>query len=92
MVITVAVVHTEETPYMKKLARTGDFGAYHVIFHDVSSSASFSFKIRHISTVFPPEGQTGWIQIRPNILLGLIWVKPVCKDIQQTTQIGKELN
>ena len=44
MVITVEVVHTEETPYMKKLASTGDFGAYHVIFHGVSSSACFSFE------------------------------------------------
>ena len=44
MVITVEVVHTEETPYMKKLASTWDLGAYHVIFHGVSSSACVSFE------------------------------------------------
>ena len=26
-----------------------------------------------------------WIQIRPNILAGLIWVQAVCKGYQQTT-------
>ena len=34
--------------------------------------------------------QTVWIQIRPNILLGLNWVKTVRKDIQMTLA-GKEL-
>ena len=40
------------------------------------------------------ECQTVWIQstiIRPNILLGLIWVLTVCIDYQQTTLVGKEL-
>ena len=27
--------------------------------------------------------QTDWIQIRPDILLGLIWVQSVCKDCEQ---------
>ena len=31
------------------------------------------------------EFQTGWIQIRPNILSSLIWVHPFHKDYQQTT-------
>ena len=47
MVITVEVVHTEETPYMKKLASTWDFGAYHVNFQDFSSSACFPSKPKH---------------------------------------------
>ena len=29
--------------------------------------------------------QTVWIQIRPNILLGLIWIQTVCKGYKQTT-------
>ena len=31
------------------------------------------------------EYQTYWILIRPDILLGLIWLQTVCKDDQQTT-------
>ena len=34
--------------------------------------------------------QTDWIQIRPNFLLGLIWVQSVCKGYQQMTLVGKE--
>ena len=37
------------------------------------------------------ECQTDWIQIRPNILSGLIWVQSVCKGYEQTTHVGKEL-
>ena len=39
--------------------------------------------------------QTVWIQIRPDILSGLIWVQTVCKGYQQMTKVteaGKELN
>ena len=35
--------------------------------------------------------QTVRIQIRPDILLGLIWVQIVCKGYQQATLEGKEL-
>ena len=38
----------------------------------------------------PSECQTVWIQIRLNILSGLIWVQTVCKCYQQTTLVGKE--
>ena len=31
------------------------------------------------------------IQIRPDVLSGLIWVQNVCKGYQQTTSGGKEL-
>ena len=31
--------------------------------------------------------QTVWIQIRPNILSGLIWVQTVCKDYPQKTKV-----
>ena len=46
---------------------------------------------RKIISGIPFECQTDWIQIRPNILLGLIWVQSVCKGYQQTTLGGKEL-
>ena len=32
-----------------------------------------------------------WIQIRLDIMLGLIYVQIVCKVVQQTTLVGKEL-
>ena len=32
--------------------------------------------------------QTVWIQIRPDILSGLIWVQIVCTGYQQTTLVG----
>ena len=35
-------------------------------------------------TGIPSECQTVWIQIRPDILSGLIWVQAVCKGYQQT--------
>ena len=38
------------------------------------------------------ECQTVWIQIRPDILSGLIWVQTVCKSYQQTTLVGKDLS
>ena len=37
------------------------------------------------------ECPTDWIQIRPDIFLGLIWVQTVCKSYQQTMLVGKEL-
>ena len=39
------------------------------------------------SFVFPC--QTVWIQIRSNILSGLIWVQTIFKSYQQTAQVGK---
>ena len=58
------------------------------------SSADF-FKINlseKILSGIPSECQTVWIQIRPDILSGLIWVQSVCKGYQQTTQGGKKFN
>ena len=46
---------------------------------------------RKIFSGIPSECQTNWIQIRPDILSGLIWVQSVCKGYQQTTLGGKEL-
>ena len=39
----------------------------------------------------PSECKTICIQIRPNILSGLIWVQTVCRSYQQMTLAGKEL-
>ena len=39
----------------------------------------------------PSECQTDWIQIRPDILSGLMWVQSVCKGHQQKTLGGNEL-
>ena len=40
----------------------------------------------------PSECQTFWIQIRPDVLPGLIWVQTVCKGYEQTTIVSKEFN
>ena len=51
-------------------------------------SADFFFQnqiFRKILSGIPFECQTDWIQIRPDILSGLIWVQSVCKGYQQTT-------
>ena len=40
-----------------------------------------------------PSGcQTVWIQVRPEVLSGMIWVQTVCRGYQQTTLGEKELN
>ena len=72
------------------LCRLGNFFCF-------LSSADF-FQNQLFETLFqelPSECQTVWIQIRPDILSGLIWVETVCKTAcigyQQTTLGGKEL-
>ena len=45
-----------------------------------STKLTFSKKI--LSGI-ESECQTGWIEMRPSILLGLIWVQTVAKDYQQ---------
>ena len=39
----------------------------------------------------PSDSQTDWIQIRSDILSGLIWVQTVWKSYRQTTLVCKEL-
>ena len=55
------------------------------------SSADFfqNQLFRKILSGIPSEYQTVWIQIRPNMLSGLIWVQIVSKHYQQTTLVGK---
>ena len=36
----------------------------------------------------PSECQTVWIQIRRDVLSGLIWVQTICKGYQQTTKVA----
>ena len=59
-------------------------------FHDFTLSADFfQYQLfRKIISGIPSECQIVWIQIRPDILSGLIWVQTVCKDQQQTTLAG----
>ena len=47
--------------------------------------------VRKILSGIPSVCQTVWIQIRPDILSGLICVQTVFKDFQQTTLVDKEL-
>ena len=39
----------------------------------------------------PSRCQKVWIQIRPNILLGLIWVQTVCKGVGKELKYKKKL-
>ena len=63
------------------------------IFHSFLSSADFfqNQLFRKNLSGIPSECQTDWIQIRPTILSGLIWVQSVCKDYDQMTLVDKEL-
>ena len=39
--------------------------------------------------------QTVWIQSRPDVLLGVIWVQTICKGYQQTIKVatgGEKVN
>ena len=58
----------------------------------VSSADFFKNQLfRKVLSKIPSECQTDWIQIRPDILSGLIWVQSVCKGYEQRTQVDKEL-
>ena len=56
--------------------------------------SDFFFKIfffeKNISDI-PSECQTVWIQVRTDILLGLIWVQTVCKGYKQTKLVDEEI-
>ena len=49
----------------------------------------FSFKMNFFKKIFQEyhQCQTIWIQIRPDVLSGLIRVQTVCKGYQQTTKV-----
>ena len=53
----------------------------------LSSADFFQNRLfRIVLSGIPSECQIVWIQIRPDILSGLIWVQTVYKSYQQTTQ------
>ena len=55
-------------------------------------SCFFNFFEKNLSVVdLPSECQTDRIQIRLDVLSGLIWVQTVCKSYQQTILGGQEL-
>ena len=58
------------------------------------SSADFfqNHFFRKILSGISSECQTVWIQVKPDILLGLIWVQTVCKGYQQMTLVVNEDN
>ena len=59
----------------------------------LSSAVFIKYQLfRKILSGITSERQTVWTQVRPNNLLGLIWVQTVCKGYQQTTLVGKELS
>ena len=58
---------------------------------------NYSFTLYYFAIFYPldaeffslPSGcQTFWIQIRSDILSGLIWVQTVCRGYQQTTKVA----
>ena len=53
----------------------------------------FFFKINCFKIFFQEhcQGVKVWFKIRPDILLGLIWIESVCKDHQQMAKFA-ELN
>ena len=67
--------------------------AYWVIIHVFLLSADDFFQNQLFQNLFQEyhQCQTVWIQIRPDILAGLIWVQTACKGYQQMTLVGKEL-
>ena len=64
-----------------------------VILNAFLSSADFFLTSTFLvnSSMMPSEIQTACIQIRSDLLWGLIWVQTVWKGYQQTTLFGKEL-
>ena len=67
------------------LCMLGNFACFFVI---CKSFFFFKLTFSKKSLGIPSECQTVWIQIRPNILLGLIWVQTVCKGYQQMTKVA----
>ena len=78
----------DEFVYGIALCMLGNFAGFFV----VCRFCSKSFFFRKTLSGIPSECQTVWIQIRPDILSGLIWVQTVCKSYQQTILVGKEID
>ena len=61
-----------------------------VILHTFLSYMDFFLNLLFQKTLIgiPSEYQTVWLQIRPYILSGLIWIQTTCKGYQQMTKIA----
>ena len=57
----------------------------------LSSADFFKQLFSKILSGIQSECQTDWIQIRTDILSGLIWVQSVCEGYEQRTLVGNEL-
>ena len=55
------------------------------------SAVFFNQLFRKIISGIQSECLTVWIQIRPDVLSGLIWVQAVCKGYHETTLLGNGL-
>ena len=62
--------------------------------NNLLSSADFfqNQLFRIILSGIPSECQTVWIQIKPDIMSGLIWIQTVCKGYQQTILVSHLLD
>ena len=60
------------------------------IFHAFLSTADFfqNQLFQKILSGIPSECQTDWIQIRPDVLSGLVRVDSVCKGYEHTTLVA----
>ena len=56
------------------------------------STDFFLSKIRFFKKLVYGYHQTVWIQIRPDIMSGLIWVQTVCNGYRQMILVGKEFS
>ena len=66
----------------------GNFACFFFFFFFFLSSDFFQNQhFGKILSGIPSECQTVWIQIRPGILSGLIWLQTVCKAYQQTAKV-----
>ena len=80
---------------MTKYSDTYNSDIAYLVFCMLFCSLVIFFKINFffekILSGIPLECQTVWIQIRPDILSGLVWVQTVCKGYQQMILVGIEL-
>ena len=70
-------------PHMLTICMLGNFACVFIICESILK-LTFSNNL----SVIPSECQTFWIQIGPDVLLGLIWVQTVSKGYQQTTKFA----
>ena len=81
----VPMQQTELTP-----CQLGNFDCFCCLLIFTFKKSLFFFK--NTLSGIPSECKTIWIQIRPDVSSGLIWIQTVCKVYQQTTLVDKGLN